>query len=179
MKKLLLIFAVVLFTAGFADKVSAQNPLLTVNNNAGGEIMAPLTIISDGSLEFGRLAVEAATGGTVVLTPAASTTASRTGGVSLIAGGATRAAAKYNVGGEIGYGYAITIPADGVVTISSGSNTMDISTFTFLSLNPPPTGGTLSAAGTDVFYVGATLVVPAAQPAGQYTGTFDVSVNYN
>jgi len=178
MKKLVLIFAVVLFTVGFASNVSAQNPLLTVNNNAGGEIMAPLTIISDGSLEFGRLAVEAAAGGTVVLTPAASTTVSRTGGVSLIAG-TTRTAAKYNVGGEIGYSYTITVPADGVVNIESGSNAMAISTFTFLSLNPTPTGGTLSASGTDIFYVGATLVVPAAQPAGQYTGTFDVSVNYN
>lgn len=177
MKKLLLIFAVILFTAGFASKVSAQNQVSAVNN-AGGEIIAPLTIVKDINLEFGKLAVQASTSGTIVLTPAAATSPTATGGVTLMTG-TTRTAAKYNVGGAASYGYAITVPATSV-TITSGLNTMTITDFTFGSaIGHTLSGGTLSAGGIDDFYVGGTLNVAAAQVVGVYTGTFTVSVNYN
>jgi hypothetical protein len=39
--------------------------------------------------------------------------------------------------------------------------------------------GTLSGTGTQSFYVGSTLHVAAAQPAGLYSGSFTVTVNYN
>ena len=37
----------------------------------------------------------------------------------------------------------------------------------------------LSGGGSDTFNVGATLNVGATQAAGTYSGTFDVTVNYN
>lgn len=181
MKKLLIVFAVVLFTAGFANKVLGQAAVLvTASNSAGGEIMAPLTLTADVALEFGKLAVSASTGGTVVLTPAAVTTVSSTGGVSLMSG-TTRTSGKYTVGGTASYVYTITVPANGTVTISDGaSHSMAVSNFQFTSIaSPTGTGGTLTAGGTDNFYVGATLTVGAAQAVGKYTGSFNVSVNYN
>ena len=39
--------------------------------------------------------------------------------------------------------------------------------------------GTLSADGNDSFTVGGTLTVAAAQTAGEYAGTFNVTVAYN
>ncbi|HNW54406.1 MAG TPA: DUF4402 domain-containing protein, partial [Bacteroidales bacterium] len=62
------------------------------------------------------------------------------------------------------------------ITLTSGSNTMTVGTFTS---NPTPTG-TLTAGTQDVF-VGATLNVAAGQAAGVYTNATGlvVTVNYN
>lgn len=179
MKKLLLIFAAVLLMAGYTNKVSAQN-LVTKSNSAGGEIMAPLTLVANTPLEFGKLAVQADAGGTIVLTPATATAASATGGVTLMTG-TTRTAAKYTVGGTASYVYTITVPSAAVtITGTLPANTMTITGFTFASIaSPTGTGGTLTAGGTDNFYVGGTLNVAAAQATGLYSGTFNVSVNYN
>lgn len=179
MKKLLLIFAVVLFTTGFASKVSADNPVLTVSNTAGGEIMAPITLEANLPLEFGRLAVQAILGGTVVLTPAASTTATASDGVSLIAGGATRTAAKYTVGGLADYGYAITVENPVITITRTGGGTMTITGINCLSTKTPSTTGGMLTGGSDIFYLGGTLNVAGGQTAGTYSGSFNVSVNYN
>jgi hypothetical protein len=175
MKKLLIIFAVVLFTAGFASKVSAQGPGgVVAYNQAGGEIMAPLTLDATSNLEFGSLAVKATgDGGTVVITPTETLGESFTGDVTLMTGGNIRKAAKYHVTGEAGYTYSITVPLDGVVTITSGGNSMAVKTFLFASDNNSTLVG-----GQDDFYVGATLVIPAAQAVGVYTGQFEVKINY-
>jgi len=53
---------------------------------------------------------------------------------------------------------------------------MTVDTFT-TDLSPP--AATLSAGGLADMYIGATLQVGAAQAEGTYTGTFDVSVDYN
>ena len=37
---------------------------------------------------------------------------------------------------------------------------------------------TLLPSGVQTYYVGGTLTVPANQPAGDYSGTFTLTVNY-
>ena len=39
-------------------------------------------------------------------------------------------------------------------------------------------GGTLLPSGVQTYYVGGTLNVGANQPAGDYSGTFQLTVNY-
>lgn len=174
MKKLI-VFAAIVVVAGFTSKVMAQ---VTKPNTASAQIMSPITLNADVPLEFGRMAVQTATGGTAVLTAAAATSPSSTDGVTLMSG-TTRTAAKYTVGGVASYVYTITVPQT-AVTILSGTTPMTITDFTFASIaSPSLTGGTLSASGADVFYVGATLNVGAAQATGTYSGSFDVTVNYN
>ena len=44
-------------------------------------------------------------------------------------------------------------------------------------ISSPPTG-LLSGGGSQLIQVGATLIVGSGQPAGNYVGTFTVTVNY-
>ena len=74
--------------------------------------------------------------------------------------------------------YAITLPTNGTVNITTGTatapETMAVSTFT----SDPSGTGTLTA-GAQTLGVGATITTVASQVAGAYTGTFNVSVDYN
>jgi hypothetical protein len=125
-------------------------------------------------MAFGNIAVNSTTLGTVTL-PATSGTPIRTftGGVTLPAVTGTVSAAEFTVTGANATTYAITLPSS--TTITSSSNTMTLDTY----LTNIGTTGTLSGSGTQSFYVGSTLHVAAAQPAGSYTGSFSVTVNYN
>ena len=144
--------------------------------NASATIVTPISISKTLDMNFGNVAVQTATGGTVVMTPAA--VRSATGGVTLPTTAGTVTAATFTVSGQATYTYSITLPSTDL-TITSGSNTMAVNLFTS---NPAATGsGTLSAGGTQTLTVGATLNVAAAQPAGLYTSAtpFTVTVNYN
>jgi Domain of unknown function (DUF4402) len=140
---------------------------------ATATIVTPISIIEAVNMNFGNVAVQTGTGGTVVMTPAG--VRSATGGVTLPVVTGVVAAASFTVNGQGAFTYAITLPA-AATTLTSGANTMTATTFTS---NPTPTG-TLTA-GTQTLNVGATLNVAAAQPAGVYvSGTpFTVTVNYN
>ena len=69
----------------------------------------------------------------------------------------------------------VTLPAAAVnLTRVSGTETMSLGGF-----NTEPNGAfQLSGTGTGTFTVGGTLTVASNQVAGAYTGTFDVSVEY-
>lgn len=81
-------------------------------------------------------------------------------------------AASFTVTGEPGNSFSISAIAD--TTIDSGANSMDVTNIT-----PSLTGSGALTGGTYIFTVGATLHVAANQPAGAYTGNFDVTVNYD
>jgi hypothetical protein len=155
---------------GFSSSSFAQ---ATATATATATIVTPISITKTVDMNFGNLAVQTATGGTVVLTPAG--VRSVTGGVTMPAVFGTVTAATFTVNGQGTYTYAITLPA-AATTLTSGANTMTATTFTS---NPSATG--VLAAGTQTLNVGATLNVAAAQAAGLYvSGTpFSVTVNYN
>ena len=59
-------------------------------------------------------------------------------------------------------------------TVSDGTNTMTVNTFT------TSTNGTLNASGTQTFYVGATLNVGANQAfTGPFSNIYTIIVAYN
>lgn len=138
---------------------------------ASATVMTPIAISNTAALRFGKFS--ALTGGTVVVTAAGSRSA--TGAVVLSstdAGGA----ASFDVSGDANATYAVTLPGSATITHSvDNTKTMSLGTFTS---NPSGTG-TLSGAGAQTLTVGATLTVGNAQTVGSYTGTFDVSVEYN
>lgn len=146
----------------------------TASATATATIVTPIAITKVVDMNFGNVAVQSTTGGTVVLSPAGARTPS--GGVTLPTNNGTVAAASFTVTGVATYSYSITLPSTDL-TITSGSNTMIVNNFTS---NPSGPNGLLTA-GTQTLRVGATLNVNAAQPAGTYvSGTpFDVTVNYN
>lgn len=70
--------------------------------------------------------------------------------------------------------YSITLPVSNTVTISNGTNQMQLANF----FRDGPSQPGLNSSGAGGFSVGARLQVGANQPPGEYTGTFDVTVNY-
>ena len=124
-------------------------------------------------MNFGSIAVSPTVAGTVVL--ATGGTRTKTGGVTLPAVTGTVTAAAFTVSGLGTSTYAITLPTS-IVLNGTPSGTMTVNTFVS---NPSGTGAL--TAGSQTLQVGGTLVVGAAQAAGAYTNTTDmtVTVNYN
>ena len=157
---------------GFSAASFAQ---VTATATAKANIITPIAISKTVDMNFGNVAVNSTTAGTVVLTPAGTRT--QTGGVTLPATKGTVTAAQFYVIGESGYTFAITLPTTDLTITNSTSETMTVNTFT----STPSGTGTLSGSGEATFNVGATLNVAAGQTAGLYkneTG-FKVTVNYN
>ena len=164
-------FAIAILFSGVSVISSAQ---VTATATASSTIVTPIGITKTVDMNFGNVAINSTTAGTVVLAPAGTRTS--TGGVTLPATVGTVAAAEFTVSGANDYTFSITLPSTSH-EIKSGSNTMSVTGFTS---TPTPTG-TLSATGSATVKVGATLNVSAGQAAGTYTSVtpFEVTVNYN
>ena len=130
------------------------------------------TITNTGGLSFGSFVAN--TGGTIAVTSSGGR--SKTGGLFLMSlQGGNSTAAQFTVSGTAMATYAITLPADGTVLLSSGSHSMTVNGFT----SSPNGSGTLSGGGTQVLSVGARLTVGNAQAPGSYASSFTVTLNYN
>ncbi len=167
MKRLFLLLIMAGFTAGAYAQDGA-----TANSLASATVVTPISITKDVDLSFGNVAVNSASGGTVVLDTNNGTIA--TGDVTLPVTAGTVTSGAFTVNGETGYTYAIILPTTVNITEAGTSQTMALSSFVSL----PSGTGTLTA-GTEALKVGATLTVVAGQLAAAYTGSFDVTVNYN
>lgn len=139
---------------------------------AAYSLAADIAISNTQALAFGKFV--AGSGGSV--TVSASGARSASGGVLLVASGAV-AVAQFSVTGDPNVTYAVTLPADDVVTITiaGGGNSMAVNSF----VSNPASTGTLDGGGAQTLKVGATLTVGAGQAVGNYSGTFDVIVVYN
>lgn len=154
-----------------SNKINAQ---ATATATATATIVTPISIVKNTDMNFGNIAVQAGTAGTVTLPPTLAATRSSTGGVTLPAVTGTVTAAKFTVSGTSGYTYTIVLPSSAVVLSDGATHTMNATSFV------NSTAGTLTG-GSEFFYVGATLAVAAAQTPGVYTTAtpFNVTVNYN
>jgi hypothetical protein len=166
------LFFALLLIGTFTTSTFAQ---ATATATATATIIAPITIANAVDMNFGNLAIQAGTAGTVVIAPAGTRT--RTAGVTLPSTTGTFTQASFTVGGEGVYTYTITLPSTNyTITDPVSTATMIVNTFTVT----PSGTGTLTA-GAQTLNVGATLNVEAAQTPGVYTNAtgFDVTVNYN
>jgi Mat/Ecp fimbriae major subunit len=147
-----------------AALVSTGANAATQTATAEVDILAAVQLAQNDSMDLGVVAATAS-GGTVVL-PTATNVRTCTGVVC--AGAAQRG--RFTVSGAAnGYVVGITVPAS--TTLSSGANSMT------LTLTPSLTSFTSN--GTDEeFFVGGSLAVGANQVAGTYTGTYNVSAEY-
>jgi hypothetical protein len=131
---------------------------------------ASVAVINTGGLAFGRFV--AGSGGT--LTVSHSGARSAAGGVILL--GSSPAAARFTISSPPGNGRKVTIitlPPNGTVVMNNGSAVMPVNNFTS---NAPP-GGMLNDP-LPVLNIGATLQVAPNQAAGNYSGAFQVTVEY-
>lgn len=130
-----------------------------------------IAISNSQALAFGKFA--AGSGGSVAVGPSGARSA--TGSVVLLSssGGS---AAQFTISGDANFTYSISLPANGTVVLTnSGGQTMSLSNFS----SSPIAFGQLSGIGRQTVSVGATLNVANNQPTGAYTGTFQVTVNYD
>lgn len=148
---------------------TSANAASTVTATATAEVLNSLTLTASGNLEFGQIASN--TGGTLIVN--ANSTVSQSGG--LVSTG-TRAPASFSVTGSPNAVVLVTVPVGAAtLTRSGGTETMTLDGF---NTNPNGAFQLDAAAGRGAFAVGGTLHVAANQVPGTYSGTFNLSVEY-
>ena len=156
-------FALLAAAATMAFGASSANAA-TASADATATILQQITVTKTADLAFGTIVV-GATGGNV--------TVSNSGGAitcaAALACSGTNGAAAFNVVGTVGE--AVTVTVAPTVSLTSGSNSMTA------TLNPNFSGSYTLAASNNL-RVGGTLAVGANQASGVYSGSFDVTVNY-
>jgi hypothetical protein len=136
-----------------------------------GTAASAQTLNNTAALSFG--AFTAGSGGSI--TVGTSGARIKTGSVILVNQAGTASAAQFTISGTPSAMFTISLPVDGTVFLSDGaSGSMALNGFT----SSPAAVGVLSGGGTLQISVGATLTVGGAQTTGNYTGAFNVTVNY-
>lgn len=147
----------------------------TASATSTSVVVAPIAIAKAADLAFGKIAA-GATAGTVTVSPNGARSVS--GGV--VAAGGTSTAAQFNVTGDTGLTYSITL--GGSAQLTNGANTIPFTSVSDLTASAITSGnvttGTLTG-GAQSIYVGGVLSIGAAQVAGTYTGSVTATVDYN
>ena len=141
----------------------------TATGTANATIQTPLSIVNNLTMEFGDIAPDAA-GGTVTVNANTGIVSGPAGFIVNLTG--TRRAGRFTVTGEPGLSYAISFGAGPFVLTGLGAD-MTLNNFTTSIASPSTLVG-----ATEIFDVGADLIVNANQTPDSYSGTYDVIVNY-
>jgi len=183
MKRTLIIFAVISMMAVFTTKVMAQVTLS--GNTAGAELVKVLTITNTTPLHFGVIGITAGTAGTVVMSTAGVRTPDA-GTTTIINTGTQKTVALFSLTGTASAGYSIGLPSSITVTTATGAgvktmtiNALQVKVDAASEATAVGATGTLSAGGLSSFLLAGTLNIVATQQIGVYTGTYDVTVDYN
>ena len=176
MKKTILF--TILMIAATITNINAQ-----VSTSASADLLVAMVINQTSPLNFGSSVLTSAAGGSIEL-PSNSITRVYSGGVATSAASPAPTNAAYTVSGNANQTYAVVLPTTTKVTHTSvnvGVFEMNITLMKarFNGKSEDATVSNLSADGNDSFTVGGTLTVLPNQVGGQYTGTFQVSVDYN
>ncbi len=166
MKKLL-VFAVAIL--GFSAFSFGQN---TATQTANALVVKTITITSGTNLDFGTFASRNLVASTVVL----GLDGSRTNSTANTLGN-DGSAGTFVLTGDAGHLVTIGLPS-GVTNLTGSGAAMTIASTDWIT-----DGGVLGSftitGGTRTLTVGATLNVGANQTAGAYSGTYNVTANYN
>jgi len=162
-------FSLLVFSAVVASYAATASALAS----ASAQIVVPVGIVaaSGATLNFGQ--VVPYTGGTVIIAPVTAGARSATGSVQAVAQ-STYGSAAFIVTGNGADTFSIGLPASVTLHGTASPNLITVDAFT----SNPSTTGQLTA-GTQTVIIGATLEVGANQAADIYTGTFNVTVQYN
>lgn len=148
---------------------------------ATARIYKPISLtLSNTGLSFGDIFADAS-GGSLTLNPQ---TELRTTTGPVLASTGTVNSALFTVGGKRNATYAITLPANGVVSLAGPGVAMPVSNFTASvagGVPANPATGLIpdTAGGIQTFRVGGTLTLGTNQSDGDYSGTFNITVAYN
>jgi spore coat protein U-like protein len=176
MKKLGILLASLFVMTLATQHVKAQTGAsASASAQAKATVVTVISITKIDDLNFGSFA-PGANGGTVSVQ--LDGTRSFTGSVTLLdQGEETPTRALYNVRGKANASFYVKLPDANSVSLTGPANVdpLKITLFVHNAGDNPALDGN----GEKQFSVGATLAVNPNQPAGTYTGTFDVIVAYN
>lgn len=141
-----------------------------------GTIFLPIVLSKAADLEFGTVVRPVTGSGSVTVDP--STGARQLSGQGgLLPAGSTPSQAAFDVGGEGGQAFSITVPESMTMIRSGGAETIVV------ALTPSATSGVLSGppggTGAATFGVGGQLPMSDTTASGSYAGNFAVTVAYN
>lgn len=174
-KLLLAAGAATLSASFFSGTLTAAN---VATGTANANILQPIAIVVGASgnvLEFGDIVPDGVAIADVVL--------SATTGLITASGAATTSgtttAGDFDVSGSNNASYTISVPGNGVVTLTdtggNGGLAMPVKNFT---TNQPLDVGTLDGSGAQTMSIGATLTVGINQIESTYSGNYDITVDY-
>ena len=171
MKNLYKIAAFTFAMFGFTVAANAQSTATSEPVTASATVVTPININHTGVLNFGDVI---ATPGVVTISPEAarSTTQSNVDASVNVIG---IEAPVFTVTGQKGYSYVVSFSPNVELTNTTDAQTMTINNFTTTA----GTGLLDATTGEQQFSVGADLTVSGTQTEGIYTGTYEVTVNYN
>ncbi|MBO2545205.1 DUF4402 domain-containing protein [Salegentibacter sp. BDJ18] len=166
MTRLYLISLILLFT-GMSPVFSQVSA--TANFTASATIIQPIGITTTTNMQFAN--IDAQNGGAVILTP---DNTRITTGELVLADGGNVSAATFQVTGQSGFAFGISLPK-GTHRLTSGVESMLLQDFTTNF-----DGSSLNGDGKTI-RIGASLIVNPNQQPGDYKTTDDlqVTVNYN
>jgi hypothetical protein len=150
----------------------AASPPIGPTGRFTATILRQLSITKTQDLVFGLVATPTAGNGTVTIDPA---TGARTTVGAVGYGSPTPTQATFNVTGEGGQAFSVTIPATFQMT---GPQAMTVTTSNSAG-GSPLLSGALGSQGTFNFGVGGMIPVNSTTLTGSYTGNFTVTVAYN
>jgi hypothetical protein len=156
-------------TPAFAQSSATQE------TTGSATITSAITLTKTSDIAFGRV-VRPSAGTSTVTIDASSGNRSISGGDGVLLSSTTSRAA-YSVGGEGGQSFSISVPSTFNMTRSGGSETIAVSLVG--SAASGTLSGSLGAAGSATFGVGGSFGVASSTATGAYTGTFNVTVQYN
>lgn len=149
-----------------AALASTSAQAATASASASAVILEQVVVTKTSDLNFGTIAIGTG-GGTVTM----GFTSNRTCGTGLVCSGVVTSGA-FNIQGAGNQNVGINSDSSVTLTRVSGTETMSA------SLTRSASTATLTALGAGSFQVGGVLTVGGTQVAGAYTGTFNVTVNY-
>lgn len=171
MKKLmfLVLVLVVAFAIG-SGTVLAQQPSLDATADISAVVLEAFDVNNVDDLDFGTIVAPTDAGGTITVAPDGTSTPS---GIpyhdEIVQAASFEITGGYS--GTEGISYSVELPTSANITNGSGGS-MIVDNFTS---DLTDDAGTITST-SETFNVGATLNVGAAQEAGSYSGTFDVTV---
>lgn len=166
MKKLVLVAAMLVATAGMSFAQSSANTDVTVN----AAVIQGLTISASGALDFGNIVA-----GTTPTALDAQTNGSAPE-ITVTGNGNTAITVTFSTATLSGPGSDITFTPSvyGAALSTSQSSSTQVLNNGSVTLN-----GTSGSAGNYYFWLGGSLsAVPAGQTPGTYTGHWTITVNY-
>ena len=164
------------YTVGITRNGGGVGGSGSASSSATANVFRAVTISKTADIGFGKIVRPSAGSGSVSLTAAGVRSVTGTGSFAFASPAPTSAA--FSVSGEGGQAITVTIPTS--FTMTSGANTLTVTTAS-TGGGVQTLSGTLGNAGTPptAITVGGSFPISSTTPTGTYSGTFNITVQYN